>query len=75
MYVQLFNPLILVLCHTFQWSIITTIIIIIIIIISIIIISIIIITMFKYHSLCACLLYWIWKSTKGSTASSLSLAD
>ena len=74
MYVQLFHPLILVLCHTSQWSIIT-IIIIIIIIISIIIISIIIITMFKYHSLCACLLYWIWKSTKGSTASSLSLAD
>ena len=69
MYVQLFNPLILVLCHTFQWSII------IIIIIIIFIISIIIITMFKYHSLCACLLYWIWKSTKGSTASSLSLAD
>ena len=70
MYVQLFHPLILVLCHTSQWSIIT-----IIIIIIIIIISIIIITMLKYHSLCACLLYWIWKSTKGSTASSLSLAD
>ena len=70
MYVQLFHPLILVLCHTSQWSIIT-----IIIIIIIIIISIVIITMFKYHSLCACLLYWIWKSTKESTASSLSLAD
>ena len=47
----------------------------VVIIINFIIIIITYIVMFKFHSTCACFLYWIGKSTRRSTASLLSLAD